>query len=331
MSILVTGCAGFTGYNVCKRLLKEGNRIIGVDNLNDDYDVSIKKGRISELKIFKKFDFIKLDILNDGLPSLLRKEKIDYIIHLAAKEIYYNFKEDSNNRYSRFLETNVTGTSKIFELAHKFNVKKFVYVSAYSVYGKTRSTTLDEKVTNLKPISPHGASKLAAEEVIHFMHNLYGVPSVILRMSVVYGPNSGPSTSIPEMIDSLRRNGRVNMYSDNIVRDYIYIDDVVEYIISSLKLRGKDQTINISSGDSYSIKEVAKEIADVLGIEKEIKYVQDRKSFDRLLVKSLSISNKRAKKLFNYSPEVSLKEGLSLTVNWYLNNLDVLSKSSRGF
>ena len=327
MTILITGCAGFIGYNVCDRLLREGNKVVGVDDLNGDYDVSIKKSRINKLKTFKNFDFIKLDILNDGLPALLKNTRIEYIIHLAAKDLYSDFSEEKNNMYSRFLDTNVTGTSKMFELAHKLKVKKFVYSSTYSVYGKTRSSVLDEKITNFKPLSPHGASKLAAEQVIHFMGNYYNVPTAILRISSVYGPDMRPFTMIPKVIHRVKKGKNIDMFSGDVTRDYIYIDDVVEYIVSSLKLRGNYQIINISYGKSCSIKDISQKIAHIMGNEGSLKFVRENRDFSKVLMKSATLSNTRAKKLLRYSPKVSLDEGLPLTISWYLNNEDVLEKA----
>lgn len=329
MNILVTGCAGFVGYNVSDRLLKEGNKVIGVDNLNDDYDIDIKRNRIKKLREFKRFEFIRLDILNEGLPSLLKNKRIKYLIHLAAKDVYSDFSEEKDNRYSRFLDTNVTGTSKMFELAHQLKVKKFVHSSTYSIYGKTRSTILNERVTNLRPISPHGASKLAAEQVIHFMQNYYGVPSVILRLSSVYGPGMRPFTMIPKVIDRIRRGKDIDMYSDDVTRDYIYIDDVVEYIVSSLKLRGKYQIINVCYGESFSVKEVSRKIAKIMGTKEKINFIREKRNFNKLLMKNVRMSNNRAKKLMRYSPKVSIDEGLSLTISWYLNHEDILAKSVR--
>lgn len=325
MVILVTGCAGFIGYNLCDRLLTEGHKVVGIDNLNDDYDISLKEKRISNLKSFRDFDFVKLDILNDGLWAVLKHEKIKYIVHLASKDNYYNFSEAIN--YSSFLDTNVTGTSKILELAHLFNVKKFVYASTYSVYGKTKSTVLNERVGVLKPISPHGASKLAAEQVVHFVHNYYGIPSVVLRISSVYGPGMRPFTLIPKIIDRLHKNKTVEVFDNGMQRDYIFIDDVVEYIIRSLKVRVKHQVLNISSGKSISIEDLGTMVGEIMGLKKNVEFVKEGKYFNRVFIKSIRINNERAKRILKYSPRVDLDQGLPLTISWYLNNEDVLGKS----
>jgi UDP-glucuronate 4-epimerase len=326
MTVLVTGCAGFIGHALCLRLLSDGDNVIGIDNLDNDYDVSIKEEKVRELKTFKNFEFIKLDILNAGLFPLLKGRKINYVVHLAAKSIYSDSSEAI--KYGPFLEVNVTGTSNIFELAHKLHAKRFIFASTYSVYGNNKGKILKEKMARLKPISPHGASKLAAEHVIHFMHTFYGLPSIILRISSVYGPNMRPYTVLPKIIYRLHNGEKIESYSSDVTRDFIFIDDVVEYIISSFKVRGKFQIVNIASGESISRAGLGLKVGKIMGISKKnIQFTREKRDFERLLLRKAYISNARAKKLLKYTPQFSLDDGLPLTISWYLNNESVLEKS----
>jgi nucleoside-diphosphate-sugar epimerase len=267
-----------------------------------------------------------LDILNDGLVSLLKGKKIDYVVHLAAKDIYNSSPEVI--KYGRYLDVNVTGTAKIFELAHNLHAKKFIYASTYSVYGNSKGKTVNEKTSRLKPISPHGASKLAAEHVIHLMHTFYDLPSLILRISSVYGPSMRPYTMLPKIIDRLHKNEKIEVYSENVTRDYIFIDDVVEYIISSFKVRGRFQIVNIASGEPISREDLGFKVGEIMGISKEkVRFTREERDFGRLLLKKASMSTTRARKILKYTPQFSLDEGLPLTISWFLNNESVLEKS----
>ncbi|HSX39873.1 MAG TPA: NAD-dependent epimerase/dehydratase family protein [Candidatus Saccharimonadales bacterium] len=329
MRILVTGSAGFIGSNLCTKLLSQGHEVIGIDNHNDEYDVSIKEARTEELKKNPKFRFIKLDVVNDAFNSIFQNETVDYTIHLAAKDIYYDSAEMI--KYTPYLVTNVVGTSKIFELSNYLKAKKFIFASTYSVYGNVKKPLLTEKKILPKPISPHGASKMAAEEVIHFMNNFYKLPAVILRIFSVYGPGMKPHTVIPLIIDRLNRNLPIDLYSNDTTRDYIYIDDAVNYIIASLNKRIKFQAINIASGKSTAISQLVTEIATIMGKDpSKVIMTKHEKDFNRLVPQTVDVSIDRAKKILHYEPKVTLTEGLKTTVEWYLAHQDILAKSTHG-
>jgi len=328
MKVLVTGCAGFVGFYLCKKLLSEGSQVIGIDNLNDDYDVSIKENRVSRLKLFDKFTFIKLDVVNDAFSSILKGEKVDHVIHLAAKDLYYHSPADLS--YTEYLITNVIGTSKIFELAKQLESKKFIFLSTHSVYGITKKGLLTERELLPKPISPHGASKIAAEQILHFMCNFYKMPTVILRAFTVYGPEMRPHTLIPLLIDRISKGLPVDLYHDaDATRDFIYIDDVVNYILAVMNKRLKFQIINVASGKSFTMSHIAQKIATLVGKDPEkIIHLQHAKSFRHVVVKHVVADTSRAKKLLKYSPQVDIDAGLKTTVGWYLSHPDILHLST---
>jgi len=329
MRILITGCAGFIGYNLTKKVLALGHEVIGIDDIsNEENNAIIKNTRIEDLKAYKNFDFIKMDIVNDAFGSILRETKIDITIHLASKEIFYN--QLDYIKYTPFLITNVIGTSKIYELSRAIGAKKFIFASTFSVYGTTKKESQTEKKILPRPISPVGTSKLAAEQVLHFMNNYYNIPTVILRVFSVYGPAMKPLTVIPLIIHRLKNNLPIDLANDpELTRDYIYVDDVVESIISTFDKRLKYQAINIATGISTNLKDLIYMIAEIMGVDKKnVKLVESSIDHRKVVVKKSSASTSRAEKMLKFKAKISLKEGLKKTVDWYLDNPDILEIST---
>lgn len=327
MKILVTGSAGFIGYHLCRDLLSSGHQVIGVDKFTEDYPVSLKEKNNEDLKKYKNFEFHKFDILNEGIASIFGGREVDYFVHLAAKDLYYG--NSDRIEFSPYLETNVVGAAKAFELAKIVQAKKFIMASTHSIYGITKKGVLTEKNLMPKPVSPHGASKLAAELVLRFMSSFYDLPVVVLRIFSVYGPGMRPHTFIPRVIDRLQNNRPLELYTEpDQMRDYIYIDDVVNYIKSTFNKRIKFQTINVAGGESLALPDVAKKISKLLG-KSDLEVVLNRssKDFSRMQIKHVQADTSRAKKLLQYTPEVSFDVGLKKTVDWYLDNPEILNLS----
>lgn len=323
MKIAVTGSAGFVGYNLSKSLLIGGHEVIGIDNLTENYKnydyISAKKHRNQFLKEFPNYKFYKLDVTKDELPNNLKSA--DHTVHLAAKDFYY---EDEEQRYSEYIEHNVVGTSRVFEWSRRLKVKKFIFASTHSVYGNARKEVFTEKKIVPKPISPHGASKLSAEHAVKFLSKTYDIPSLILRISTIYGPDALQHQIIPQLIFHIFKGDQFVLHvSPDTKRDFVYIDDVVRAIESCFSKRLTLQTINIGSGKSHTIKEVAEEIAKIANKDiKKIKFEKskDKKHIDNVTTDEVKLSIARAKKMLNYKPETSLQEGLKQMVDWYFEN-----------
>ena len=242
------------------------------------------------------------------------------MIHLAAKDYYY---EDDEQGYSEYIEQNVVGTSRVFEYARELGVKKFIFTSTHSVYGNTKKEVLTEKKIVPRPASPHGASKLSAEHAVSFLSRTYNIPAIILRISTVYGPDMLEHQVIPNWIKNIYKGKSLPLHvSPNTTRDFVYIDDVVKAIKQCFNKRLTLQTINIASGKSYSIKELADEISKILNKDhKKIKYEKTKKEhIDKITSENVSLSISRAKKLLGYKPEYTLQEGLEKTIEWYFEN-----------
>ena len=198
MSILVTGAAGFIGFHVCKKLLQDGNQVIGLDNLNDYYDPKLKKSRINELiniseKNKKFFNFIKVDLVNsDTLEQIFsnhndKSSKISIVIHLAAQAgVRYSIENPS-----AYVQSNLVGFCNIIEIAKKNNVDHFYYASSSSVYGGNKKLPFEEIDNVDKPISLYAATKKSNELIAHTYSHLFNLPTTGLRFFTVYGPWEG--------------------------------------------------------------------------------------------------------------------------------------------
>ena len=203
MSILVTGSAGFIGFHVCKKLLQDGNQVIGLDNLNNYYDPKLKKSRIDELKnIAKKnkrnFNFIKVDLVNfNKLEQIFSNHndknlKISIVIHLAAQAgVRYSIENPS-----AYVQSNLVGFCNIIEIAKKYNVDHFYYASSSSVYGGNKKLPFEELDNVDKPISLYAATKKSNELIAHTYSHLFNLPTTGLRFFTVYGPWGRPDMAL---------------------------------------------------------------------------------------------------------------------------------------
>ena len=191
-TFLVTGCAGFIGWKVSEKLLERGYKVIGVDNLNDYYDVKVKKYRLNSLKNYPEFKFYEVDIENlEGLKEVFKKNSFDYVINEAARA---GVRYSMENPYVYFT-TNVLGTLNLLELCKEYGVKKFVLASTSSLYAGQKMPFNEDLPVNT-PISPYAASKKSAEVLCYTYHYLYGIDVSIVRYFTVYGPAGRPDMSV---------------------------------------------------------------------------------------------------------------------------------------
>lgn len=324
---LITGCSGFIGFTLTQKLLNEGHLVVGIDSLEQETDPKLKEYRTKKLLECKNFKFINKSINDSDLQSHLPSERIDYVIHLASKDFYYQ--HNSAFSYSPFVDTNVLGTTKIMELAKSLKAKKFIFSSTHSVYGNTKKDVLTERKLLPKPTSPHGASKLAAEEVVKFLAKFYKIPSIILRVFSVYGPGMPERTAILQFIKQLDTTGKVRLYGDFLhhTRDFIYVDDVVECIRSVVNKRLQLQTINIATGKSLDLKEVLNNISYKMGVDLHEKLISNEgREFVKASVSEHSIANiDKLRKVLKKAPSTTFDQGIVRTIDWYKKNKELYS------
>lgn len=312
MKILITGCAGFIASKVNELLLKRGDKIVGFDNLNDAYDVNLKKWRLEQLLKFDNFIFHKVDITNfSQLEKIFIQNTFDAIINLAAR---------AGVRYSVenpwiYLDTNIIGTLNLLELCRKYNIKKFVLASTSSIYGETDLPFIEDKKTDC-PLSPYAASKKGAEAICYTYHYLYGIDISIPRYFTVYGPAGRPDMSYFIFTKKINNDEVISVYGDGFQqRDFTYIDDIAQGTIAALKLLGY-QIINLGSSHPVKLKYIIKLIEENLNKKAKINYLPKHPAD----VSATWADINKAKELLSWEPKVETEEGIKRTVDWLKEN-----------
>lgn len=238
--VLVTGMAGFIGYHLSKLLTKDGYYVVGLDNINDYYDVNLKFARLADLGIVKEkiadgvlvkgdaCSFVKLDLTNlDGLKSLFKTQKFDYVVNLAAQAgVRYSIENPHT-----YVDSNITGFLNILECCKAYPVEHLVFASSSSVYGLSEEIPFHEDGSTDHPLAMYAASKKANEMMAHSYANLFDIPSTGLRFFTVYGPMGRPDMALHLFTDAIVNDQPVNIFNNgDMSRDFTYVDDIVESI-----------------------------------------------------------------------------------------------------
>lgn len=321
MHILLTGAAGFIGAKVVEILLADGHEVIGLDNLNDAYDVRLKEWRLSQLEGKPGFTFHRLDICDcDGVRNLFnslfgtRHFQVDAIINLAARA---GVRQSVENPWI-YIDTNVTGTLNLLELCRQFNVKKFVLASTSSLYGAHNSIPFREDADTNRPLSPYAASKKAAEALCYTYHYLYDIDVTILRYFTVYGPAGRPDMSLFRFVQWISEGRPVTIYGDGTQsRDFTYVEDIARGTIAGLKPLGYE-IINLGSDEPIILRDAVQLIEGLVDrtakIESKPRHPAD--------VTATWADITKAKRLFDWAPTVNFREGVARLVDWYRSNRD---------
>jgi nucleoside-diphosphate-sugar epimerase len=313
---LVTGCAGFIGWKVSEFLLADGHRVVGVDNLNDAYDVRLKRWRLERLKRQSEFEFHRLDICDrEALArSTFSVQPPDAVIHLAARA---GVRESVNSPWIYF-ETNVTGTLNLLELCRDFSVEKFVLASTSSLYGANNPRPFREDANTDRPLSPYAASKKAAEVLCYTYHYLYNIDVTVFRYFTVYGPAGRPEMSIFRFIQRVSEERPVTIYGDGKQsRDYTFVEDIARGTIAGLKPVGYE-VINLGSDEPIVLMDALRLIEELVGKKANVES-RPRHPAD-ILATWADIS--KAERLLGWRPRLPFEEGLCKTVDWYKHNRD---------
>jgi len=284
-----------------------------VDQLNDYYDINIKQENLSILKQYPNCTFYQKDICDkDFMDQLFEKEKFEVICHLAARA---GVRASIENPYV-YVHSNIEGTVCLLELARKFPVKNFVFASSSSVYGGNIKAPFSEDDSVEQPMSPYAATKRSCELLASTYHHLYKIPISALRFFTVYGPRGRPDMAPFIFVDSIYRNIPIKQYGDgNSKRDYTYIDDILQGIIASIDNPRDFEIYNLGRGETIKLKEFIELIEELLGKKAIIQLLPDQAGDVPLTFADVS----KAKKLLNYKPSFSTREGMKKTVEWYLS------------
>ncbi len=312
MKVLVTGAAGFIGWKVSEKLLQEGHEVVGIDNLNDYYDPTLKEWRVDRLRSFKNFTFYRLDVEDyEGLRELFSKHRFDVVINEAARAgVRYSLKDPWV-----YMRTNAYGTLNILELMKDFEVPKLVLASTSSLYAGQPMPFKEDLPVNT-PVSPYAASKKAAEVTAYTYHYLYGIDVSVLRYFTVYGPAGRPDMSPFRFTYWILKGQPVTIFGDGTQsRDFTYVDDVAEGTVRAIPLKGYE-IINLGNNRPHRLMYMVELIERYTGKRAVI----DFKEFHKADMKDTWADIGKAKKLLGWKPEVSLEEGMERTVRWFIDN-----------
>jgi UDP-glucuronate 4-epimerase len=310
MNILVTGSAGFIGFNVSRALLERGGHVIGIDNFNDYYDSSLKEARNKILERYANYKLYRTDIREqDDLLNIFSQNKIDSICHIAAQaSVRYSLKHPQE-----YAEVNVKGTINVLEAARQTGVKNVVYASTSAVYG-TNPVPWSENQNIDNQISVYGASKKACELTAHVYHHLYGINMTGLRFFTVYGPWGRPDMALFLFTKAILAGEPIDVYNyGKMKRDFTYIDDIVAGVLAALDKPKPYEIYNL--GNSHP--EELSRFIDV--IEKNL----NKKTRRNLLpiqpgdIPQTFADIAKARRDLGFAPKTGIEQGITKFITWY--------------
>ncbi len=318
--IFLTGCAGFIGFHLTKKLLNYGYRIIGYDNLNDYYDLNLKLKRLKILENlnqddFKNWQFIKGDLENiNSLRKIFLENDFDLVINLAAQAgVRYSIKNPQ-----KYINTNIIGFLNILECCKEFNINKLLYASSSSVYGNNKKIPFSENDKTDKPKNIYGVTKKTNELMAETYNQLYGIESTGLRFFTIYGPWGRPDMAPMIFIKNILENKSIKIFNNgNMSREFTYIDDVIEAFHRLINLKIQDcldnKIINIAFSKKIKLMDFINEIENKIG-KKANKEFLEMQLGD---IKETYADANLLKKIIGEFETVKLDNGINELVLWY--------------
>ena len=310
MKILITGSCGFIGFYLSNELLKKGHQILGIDNLNNYYDINLKKERLSILSRSKNFKFYKTDI--NEMPNDIFN--IDVGINLAAQAgVRLNKKE-----FYKYTHSNINGFNSFLNFCVKNDIKNILYASSSSIYGDSAKNCFSESDSLGKPNSFYAATKVFNENLAEVYSNIYNLNIYGMRFFTVYGPLGRPDMAYYKFTDQIYRNREIELFNDGeMARDMTYIDDVIDGITSLIQFcisnkNKRHELFNFGNNLPIRTKDLVSKIEEILNKKAKINNIP---SSNEIFVTNANID--KSKKLLNYNPKISFDEGIKKFINWY--------------
>ena len=306
---LVTGAAGFIGARTSELLIKDGHTVVGIDNLNEAYDLRMKDYRLKRLQSLDGFSFHKLDISDKSIIEELKEQPFDAVINMAA---WAGVRASVRNPWV-YVESNMTGTLNMLELCRQTGTKKFVVASTSSIYGENPPYPTPESASSSEPLQPYAASKKGAEAMAHAYHHLYDIDVTVVRFFTVYGPAGRPDLSIFRFVQWISE-GRPVLVNGNgeQSRGFTYIDDIARGVILALKPVGYE-IINLGGHEVITINNLIKLVEDVVGKKADVHYGPP----DPADMRSNWADVSKAGALLGWEPQYDMRSGIEKLVEWY--------------
>ncbi len=308
---LVTGVAGFIGARTAEMLLEAGHELVGVDEMNDAYDMRMKEYRLERLRGQSGFRFERLDVADRSAvaSAAFQDQSFDAVFNLAARA---GVRTSVENPWV-YIETNMTGTLNLLEFCRSRDITKFVLASTSSLYGVENPIPYREEQNTSRPISAYAASKKGAEALCHTFHYLHGIDVTVLRYFTVYGPAGRPDMSVFRFTQRICEGRPIRVYGDgSMSRDFTYVDDIARGTVAALAPLGYE-IINLGGDRPQQVMELIRLIEERLGKSAEIEFEEAHPAD----VPATWADIRKAEKLLGWRPEVSLEEGIGRTLEWY--------------
>ena len=310
-SYLVTGSAGFIASRVISMLLETNHRVIGVDNMNDAYDVRMKQYRLAKLIDQPGFTFIQADISEPGFIDRPEIKNVGFsaIINLAARA---GVRQSLENPWV-YVDTNVTGTLNLLEFCHREAIPKFILASTSSLYGENAPLPTPEEAESDHPLQVYAASKKGAETLCHAYHHLYGIDVTVFRYFTVYGPAPRPDMVMFRFTQWISEGRTVLLNGDGEQsRGFTYVDDIARGTILGLKPLGYE-LVNLGGHEVIKINELIRLLEEMIGKKASVQYLPRHKA--DMLTNWADVT--KAKQLLGWEPQVGLEQGIRNLVSWY--------------
>ena len=306
---LVTGAAGFIGARTSELLIKDGHTVIGIDNMNDAYDLRMKEYRLGKLQAMPGFTFHKLDISDKSIIDRLKGYEFEGLINLAA---WAGVRASVKNPWI-YVESNVLGTLNMLELCRQTGTRKFIVASTSSIYGENPPYPTPESASSSEPLQPYAASKKGAEAMAHAYHHLYGIDVTVVRFFTVYGPAGRPDLSIFRFVQWISEGHPVRVNGDGEQsRGFTYIDDIGRGIISALKPLGFE-IINLGGHEVITINNLIRLIEEVVGRKAIVQYGPPDPA--DMFTNWADVT--KAGELLGWEPQFNMRAGVERLVEWY--------------
>jgi UDP-glucuronate 4-epimerase len=319
VTVLVTGAAGFIGFHTARRLCQDGHDVVGIDNLNDYYDVALKQARLRELQSLPGFRFLKVDIVDKpALMDLFREQRFSEVVHLAAQAgVRYSL--DQPDAYG---QSNLVGFLNVLEACRHHRPEHLIYASSSSVYGSNRSMPFRVEDAVDYPVSLYAATKRANELLAHSYCHLYGLKASGLRFFTVYGPWGRPDMAPFKFTQAILNGQPIDVYNQGeMARDFTYIDDIVESIarlrtrppVADVPGQGCNRLFNIGRGEPMALLDFIRCLETALGTKARRNFMPMQ---DGDVVKTWAdVSALQA--WIDFRPRVSVETGVGAFVQWY--------------